>query len=67
MLILYKGFCSDSFEPGTGMIKCRTFLPSKIDFKGTNLKDIQCGKTFSTFISNKNEVNSLIKKTYISY
>jgi alpha-tubulin suppressor-like RCC1 family protein len=36
------------------MIRCRTFLPKKIEIKG-NIKDLQCGKTFSTFISNKNE------------
>jgi len=52
------GFCSDSFEPGTGMIKCRTFLPTKIETKKSIIKDVQCGKTFTAFITNKSEVKN---------
>ena len=59
-LLSLLGFCSDSFEPGTGMIKCRTFLPTKIDTNNSSIKDIQCGKTFSAFITNKNEVKYFI-------
>lgn len=55
------GFCSDSFEPGTGMVKCRTFQPTKIETQKLYIKDIQCGKTFTSFITNKNEVKCLIK------
>jgi hypothetical protein len=49
------GFCADSFEPGQGMIKSTILLPQQISFDSFII-DIQCGKTFSTFINEKYEV-----------
>ena len=51
------GFCEDSFEPGTGLTKSRIFSPHLV--KGLNeekIIDVQCGKTFSMFINDKNEL-----------
>ena len=45
------GFCEDSFELGTGLIKSRIFTPQKItSLQNKKITDIQCGKTFSMFI-----------------
>ena len=51
---LGQGFCEDSFEPGTGLIKSRKFTPIKIDIK--DIVDIQCGKTFSMIINKNREL-----------
>lgn len=51
------GICEDSFEPGQGMSRCRVLEPRLIEMDNTRIIDIQCGKTFSTFISEKHEVN----------
>ena len=51
---LGQGFCEDSFEPGSGLIKSRKFTPKKINIK--NIIDIQCGKTFSMIINKNNEL-----------
>ena len=51
------GFCEDSFEPGTGLTKSRIFTPHLV--KGLDeekIMDIKCGKTFSMFINDKNEL-----------
>ena len=47
------GFCEDSFEIGTGLSKSRIFTPQKIKTFDNlaKIRDIQCGKTFSMFIS----------------
>lgn len=51
------GFCEDSFEPGTGLTKSRKFTPEIIDYlENEKIKDIKCGKTFSMFINDKNEL-----------
>ena len=55
------GFCEEFFEPGTGMIKSRKLIPVQItNFDGENclIKDICCGKTFSMFINDKDELFS---------
>ena len=44
------GFCEDSFDPGQGLIKSRKMVPEKVNINC--IKDIQCGKTFTTFINN---------------
>ena len=44
------GFCEDSFELGQGLIKSRKLVPEKVNINC--IKDIQCGKTFTTFINN---------------
>jgi alpha-tubulin suppressor-like RCC1 family protein len=38
------------------MLKSRILQPEQINLDGNNIIDIQCGKTFSSFISVKNEV-----------
>ena len=48
------GFCEDYFEPGKGLIKSRRLLPEKININ--DIKDIQCGKTFTMFINNQNKL-----------
>ena len=48
------GFCEDSFELGKGLAMSRRFLPEKI--KIDKIKDIQCGKTFTMFINEKNKL-----------
>jgi len=53
---LGMGICEDSFEPGQGMAQCRVLEPKQIDMNSTRIIDVQCGKTFSTFITNKHEV-----------
>ena len=51
------GFCEDSFEPGTGLTKSRRFTPEIIDYlENEKIIDIKCGKTFSMFINDKNEL-----------
>ena len=51
------GFCEDTFEPGYGTQLSRKFTPQYIkDLESDNIKDIHCGKTFSMFINNKNEI-----------
>ena len=51
------GFCEDSFEPGTGLTKSRKFTPEIIySLENEKIIDIQCGKTFSMFINDKNEL-----------
>ena len=51
------GFCEDSFEPGTGLTKSRIFTPQLIKaLDEEKIIDIKCGKTFSMFINDKNEL-----------
>ena len=51
------GFCEDSFEPGTGLTKSRIFTPQLIkELEDEKIIDIKCGKTFSMFINDKNEL-----------
>ena len=50
------GFCADSFEPGTGMMHSRILKPTQISIDNYNIKDVICGKTFSSFITDKLEV-----------
>jgi hypothetical protein len=50
------GICEDSFEPGQGMMRCRINLPQVIEVEGNKVIDVQCGKTFSTFITDRYEV-----------
>ena len=51
------GFCEDSFEPGTGLTKSRIFTPEIIhSLEKEKIIDIKCGKTFSMFINDKNEL-----------
>ena len=64
------GFCEDYYEPGEGLVKSRVFEPQLIHtFKDCNgnkttsynynimkIKEIKCGKTFSMFISNNNDL-----------
>jgi alpha-tubulin suppressor-like RCC1 family protein len=55
------GFCEDSFEPGQGMQRCRIPEPVIIPNGGNTIIDIQCGKTFSLFITKKYEVDNIFK------
>ena len=48
------GFCEDSFEPGKGLAKSRKLLPEKINI--SDIKNIQCGKTFSLLINKENKL-----------
>ena len=48
------GFCEDCFQPGEGLIKSRIMIPEKININ--NIKDIQCGKTFTMLINNQNQL-----------
>jgi alpha-tubulin suppressor-like RCC1 family protein len=50
------GICEDSFEPGQGMARCRILEPRLIETYSSRIINIQCGKTFSTFITEKHEV-----------
>jgi E3 ubiquitin-protein ligase HERC4 len=51
------GFCEDSFEPGSGLYKSRRFIPENIKcLENENIIDIKCGKTFTMFINDKNEL-----------
>ena len=51
------GFCEDSFEPGTGLTKSRIFTPHLLKgLEEEKIIDIKCGKTFSMFINDKNEL-----------
>ena len=51
------GFCEDSFEPGSGLFKSRRFTPEIINYlKDEKIIDIKCGKTFTMFINDKNEL-----------
>ena len=51
------GFCEDSFEPGTGLFQSRKFTPELITYlEDEKIVDIKCGKTFTMFINNKNEL-----------
>ena len=51
------GFCEDSFEPGTGLYKSRKFIPEYINYlEDEYIIDIKCGKTFTMFINDKNEL-----------
>ena len=54
------GFCEDSFEVGKGLSKSRIFTPKKIkSFENKALiNEIQCGKTFSMFITTNGELYS---------
>ena len=51
------GFCEDSFEPGEGLKNSMRYKPEIIEalFEDT-ISDIKCGKTFSMFIDNKEEL-----------
>ena len=51
------GFCEDSFEPGSGLYKSRRFIPENIKcLENEKIIDIKCGKTFTMFINDKNEL-----------
>ena len=50
------GFCEDSFEPGKGLVKSRRMLPEKMNI--SNIKEIQCGKTFTMLINKENRLLS---------
>lgn len=50
------GFCEDTFEPGTGMARSRILTPMLLHTFAENIKDIQCGKTFTMLITEKNEL-----------
>ena len=51
------GFCEDSFEPGSGLYKSRRFTPEIIKYlEDETIIDIKCGKTFTMFINDKNEL-----------
>jgi alpha-tubulin suppressor-like RCC1 family protein len=50
------GFCADSFEPGTGQIHSRILTAKQIIFENHKITDIECGKTFSTFLTSNSEV-----------
>ena len=51
------GFCEDTFEPGYGTHLSRKFTPQYIEYlENENIKDINCGKTFSMFINDKKEL-----------
>ena len=51
------GFCEDNFEPGLASQMSRKFTPQYLkSLEDTNIKDIQCGKTFTMFINDKKEV-----------
>ena len=51
------GFCEDSFEPGTGLSQSRIFTPQLLkDLTDEKIIDVKCGKTFSMFINDKNEL-----------
>ena len=50
------GFCEDSFEPGTGMARSRVLTPLLLHTFAENVKDVQCGKTFTMFITENNEL-----------
>ena len=51
------GFCEDSFEPGMGLYQSRKFTPELITYlEDEKIIDIKCGKTFTMFINNKNEL-----------
>ena len=51
------GFCEDSFEPGLAAQLSRKFTPQYLkSLEDTNIKDVQCGKTFTMFINDKKDV-----------
>ena len=51
------GFCGESFEPGLSAQMSRKFTPQYLkSLEDSNIKDIQCGKTFTMFINDKKEV-----------
>ena len=49
------GFCEDTFEPGTGMSKCRVFEPRLVNSL-PEIRDISAGGTYSMFITEKKEI-----------
>ena len=51
------GFCEDTFEPGLGTQLSRKFTPQYVkNLENEDIIDINCGKTFSMFISDKKEI-----------
>ena len=50
------GFCEDSFEPGTGLTKSRILLPQMVHTFTEEVKEIQCGKTFTMMITKNNQL-----------
>ena len=50
------GFCEDSFEPGTGLTKSRILLPQMVHTFTEEVKEIQCGKTFTMMITKSNQL-----------
>ena len=51
------GFCEDDFEPGISQQKTRIFIPSKLkNLENEKFIDVQCGKTFSMFLSHNREI-----------
>ena len=49
------GFCEDTFEPGTGMSKCRVFEPRLVNSL-PEIRKISAGGTYSMFITEKKEI-----------
>ena len=55
------GFCEDYFPSGEGMQKSRVFTPTVVkefDKKNIRISKIFCGKTFTIFLSKKDELYS---------
>ena len=55
------GFCEDQFPPGEGMQKTRIFTPTLInefEIKNNKIAKVYCGKTFTIFVNEKDELYS---------
>ena len=55
------GFCEDQFPPGEGMQKTRIFTPTLVnefDSKNNKIAKVYCGKTFTIFVNEKDELFS---------
>ena len=55
------GFCEDCFPYGEGLQKSRVFTPTVIkefDKNHINIKKVFCGKTFTVFLSQKEDLDS---------
>ena len=55
------GFCEDQFPPGEGMQKTRIFTPTLVnefEIKNNKISKVYCGKTFTIFVNEKDELYS---------
>ena len=55
------GFCEDQFPPGEGMQKTRIFTPTllnEFETKNNKISKVYCGKTFTIFVNEKDELYS---------